>query len=86
MWLAIDAFLNLFVHLEIDVQWLVKLSLSVWWSSDLDGCVTPCNSNVSSNLSALQRDRKGSSLCHSQSRVCTHCLCRLNVNVKNTDS
>lgn len=28
MWLAIVAFLKLFVYLEIDVQWLVKLSMS----------------------------------------------------------
>lgn len=28
MWLAIDAFLKLFVYLEIDVQRLVKLSMS----------------------------------------------------------
>lgn len=28
MWSTRDAFLKLFVYLEIDVQWLVKLSMS----------------------------------------------------------
>lgn len=33
-------------------------SSSVWWSSDLDSYVPPCNSDVNSNLTALEGERQ----------------------------
>ena len=50
------------MYLEIDVrrfgEAVCVCSSDVRWSADLDGYVTPCNSNVDSNLTAVEGKRQ----------------------------